>query len=80
MRTPFDHLLEPLQGVVDLVAMTGITWNGEELGASFNVGDVPDSMKEQARIGLTFACASCPGLFRDRARIKHVCGLRHCAV
>ena len=36
------------QGVVDLVTMKGITWNGEELGASFDIGEIPDDMKEQA--------------------------------
>ena len=30
--------------------MKGITWNGEELGASFDVGDIPESMKEQVRV------------------------------
>jgi len=40
-----------LQGVVDLVAMTGITWNGEELGASFDIGEIPESMKEQVGQG-----------------------------
>ena len=30
--------------------MKGITWNGEELGASFDIGDIPDSMKDQARL------------------------------
>jgi len=39
-----------LQGVVDLVAMKGITWNGEELGASFDIGDIPESMKDQVGI------------------------------
>ncbi len=33
---------------MDLVTMKGITWNGEELGASFDIGEIPESMKEQA--------------------------------
>eukprot|EP00427_Karlodinium_veneficum_P020166 CAMPEP_0169150132 /NCGR_PEP_ID=MMETSP1015-20121227/49974_1 /TAXON_ID=342587 /ORGANISM="Karlodinium micrum, Strain CCMP2283" /LENGTH=766 /DNA_ID=CAMNT_0009219153 /DNA_START=60 /DNA_END=2360 /DNA_ORIENTATION=- len=30
------------RGVVDLVQMKAITWNGEDLGASFDIGDIPD--------------------------------------
>ena len=29
--------------------MKGITWNGEELGASFDIGEIPDSLKDQVR-------------------------------
>ena len=43
-RHPDPHLS---QGVVDLVTMKGITWNGEELGASFDIGDIPAGMQEQ---------------------------------
>ncbi len=35
-------------GVVDLIAMKGIVWNSETLGAEFTVGDVPDDMKAEA--------------------------------
>jgi elongation factor G len=35
-------------GLVDLVAMKGIIWKDEALGAEFVVGDIPDDMKEQA--------------------------------
>ncbi|WP_395021914.1 elongation factor G [Dongia sp.] len=35
-------------GLVDLVAMKGIIWKDESLGAEFVVGDIPDDMKEQA--------------------------------
>ncbi|CAL8471053.1 g10595 [Coccomyxa elongata] len=36
------------RGVVDLVAMNAITWDGEELGASFDVGPIPEDLQEQA--------------------------------
>ena len=35
-------------GVVDLIAMKGIVWKSETLGAEFTVGDVPDDMKAEA--------------------------------
>jgi len=37
------------QGVVDLVKMKAIVWNGEALGASFDVTDIPDDLKEKAQ-------------------------------
>jgi elongation factor G len=35
-------------GLVDLVAMKGVVWKDETLGAEFVVGDIPANMKEQA--------------------------------
>ncbi|KAI5068192.1 hypothetical protein GOP47_0016537 [Adiantum capillus-veneris] len=35
-------------GVVDLVTMKAIVWNGEELGAKFDYIDIPDDLKEIA--------------------------------
>jgi len=37
-----------LQGIVDLVKMKGITWQNEDLGAKFTVGEIPEDLKEQA--------------------------------
>ncbi|CAM6127727.1 unnamed protein product [Calypogeia fissa] len=39
---------ETFQGVVDLVKMQAIVWNGEELGARFDYVDIPENMAEQA--------------------------------
>ena len=39
---------EDFQGVVDLVEMRAIVWNGEELGASFDYVDIPDDLKDKA--------------------------------
>jgi elongation factor G len=36
-------------GLVDLVAMKGVIWKDETLGAEFVVGDIPASMMEQAQ-------------------------------
>mmetsp|Transcript_13262 Transcript_13262/g.23817 ORF Transcript_13262/g.23817 Transcript_13262/m.23817 type:complete len:770 (-) Transcript_13262:1975-4284(-) len=36
------------KGVVDLVRMKSITWDGEGLGAEFFEGEIPDDLKEQA--------------------------------
>jgi elongation factor G len=36
------------KGVVDLVRMKGIVWSGEELGAKFDVVDIPAELVEQA--------------------------------
>ena len=36
------------QGVVDLVAKKAIVWEDEELGAKFNIVDIPDDLAEQA--------------------------------
>lgn len=35
-------------GVIDLVEMKAIVWSGEELGANFDVDDIPDEYKDQA--------------------------------
>lgn len=36
-------------GVVDVVQMKAIQWSGEELGAKFEVSDIPDSLIEEAK-------------------------------
>ena len=36
---------EGFQGVVDLVQMKSITWDGEELGATFDIGEIPEDLK-----------------------------------
>jgi len=35
-------------GVIDLVQMKTITWNDESLGANFDIGDIPENLKDQA--------------------------------
>ena len=39
---------DAFQGVVDLVTMQAITWNGEELGAKFATGPIPADLEAQA--------------------------------
>ncbi|KAG1668158.1 hypothetical protein FOA52_005150 [Chlamydomonas sp. UWO 241] len=39
---------ENFQGIIDLVQMKAVVWNGEELGASFDVIDIPAEYQEQA--------------------------------
>ena len=41
-------LEDQLEGVVDLVEMRGIVWKGEDLGATFEVIEVPSDLKDQA--------------------------------
>ena len=36
-------------GVVDLVAMNAIIWQGEDLGASYDIVDIPDEMQAEAQ-------------------------------
>merc|ERR1719230_64678 len=36
------------KGVIDLVQMKSIVWNDESLGAKFEVGEIPDDLKEKA--------------------------------
>ncbi len=36
-------------GHVDLIRNQSVTWKGEDLGASFEYGDIPDEMREQAK-------------------------------
>ncbi len=36
------------EGVVDLIEMNAIVWRGEDLGASFDVIDIPDDLKDKA--------------------------------
>ena len=37
-----------LRGVVDLIEMKAILWNDETLGAKYEVGEIPDELKEAA--------------------------------
>ena len=37
-----------LQGIVDLVKMKGIIWRNEDLGAKFDIVEIPADLKEQA--------------------------------
>jgi len=39
---------EKFVGVVDLIEMKGIVWDGEELGAVFRIIDIPSELKEDA--------------------------------
>ncbi|KAL6771931.1 EFG1 [Auxenochlorella protothecoides x Auxenochlorella symbiontica] len=39
---------ENFAGVIDLISNKALVWNGEELGASWNVEEVPEDMKELA--------------------------------
>jgi elongation factor G len=41
-------LEDQLEGVVDLVEMKGIVWKGEDLGASFEIVEVPAELKDEA--------------------------------
>ena len=36
------------EGVIDLVTMKALTWDGEELGASYDTGDIPAEYADQA--------------------------------
>ena len=36
------------EGVVDLIEQKALIWNGEQLGASWDVVDIPDDLKERA--------------------------------
>lgn len=40
---------DQFKGMVDLVSMKAVIWNGEELGAKFDVVDIPEDMKEKAQ-------------------------------
>jgi elongation factor G len=39
---------DTFQGVIDLIRMKAIVWSGDELGAKFNVENIPDKYIEQA--------------------------------
>ncbi|MCC5948910.1 MAG: elongation factor G [Nitriliruptoraceae bacterium] len=43
-------LEDQLEGVVDLVEMKAVVWKGEDLGASFEVVDIPEDLKSDAEI------------------------------
>jgi len=40
---------ENFKGVIDLVKMKAIIWTGEELGAKFNIGEIPAELLEEAK-------------------------------
>jgi elongation factor G len=37
-----------LEGIIDLVTMKAVKWQGEELGAKYSVIDIPDNLKDDA--------------------------------
>ena len=39
---------EEFAGVIDLISMKALVWQGEELGASWDVLEIPDDLKEKA--------------------------------
>lgn len=39
---------ENLKGIVDLVEMKALIWEGDELGAKYNVVEIPEELKEKA--------------------------------
>ncbi len=41
---------EDFEGVIDLVKNQAIIWKGEDLGASFEYTDIPESMKDEAEL------------------------------
>ncbi|MBW3620777.1 MAG: elongation factor G [Actinobacteria bacterium] len=41
-------LEDELEGIVDLVAMEGVVWKGEDLGASFERVEIPAALKDEA--------------------------------
>ncbi len=43
-------LEDKLEGVVDLVAMNAVVWHGEDLGATFEVVDIPEGLKADAEL------------------------------
>jgi elongation factor G len=47
LQLPIGHEGQ-FKGVVDLVRMKALIWSGEELGAKFDVVDIPDELKDQA--------------------------------
>ncbi len=40
---------ETFKGVIDLIAMKALVWHGEELGAKWDVTDIPADMAEEAK-------------------------------
>ena len=40
---------ENFKGIVDLIKMQAFIWTGEELGAKYNVEDIPADLKEEAK-------------------------------
>jgi elongation factor G len=43
-------LEDQLEGIVDLVEMKAVVWKGEDLGASFEVVDIPEALKADAEL------------------------------
>ncbi len=48
LQLPIGHESQ-FKGVVDLVRMKAIIWSGEELGAKFDVVDIPEALQDQAK-------------------------------
>jgi len=40
---------EGFQGIVNLIKMKAYVWTGEELGAKYNILDIPEELKEEAK-------------------------------
>jgi elongation factor G len=48
LQLPIGHESQ-FKGVVDLVRMKAVIWTGEELGAKFDVVDIPETLQDQAK-------------------------------
>jgi elongation factor G len=48
LQLPIGHESQ-FKGVVDLVKMKAVIWTGEELGAKFDVVDIPENLQDQAK-------------------------------
>jgi elongation factor G len=48
LQLPIGHESQ-FKGVVDLVKMKAVIWTGEELGAKFDVVDIPETLQDQAK-------------------------------
>jgi translation elongation factor EF-G len=56
---------DQFKGIVDLVKMKAIIWNGEELGAKFDELPIPEDMVEKVRLRPEYYhwhCARAPQL------------------
>jgi len=47
IQLPFGHEAD-FKGIIDLVAMKAIVWEGEDLGASFVIQEIPSELMEEA--------------------------------
>lgn len=64
---------DKFEGIIDLVLMKAYVWSGEELGAKFEIVDIPQELKDKAKKAHDYMCEKISD-FDDKIMEKYLAG------